>query len=383
MYRHSVFRSATALLVLAIAAQPALSACDGSTRKPSVAKHSAPPTPVGLSITPTAGDAGSPISAEIGLKVNDGKITNVALTDAAGQAVAGEPRADGSSWVPAAALHYGASYTVKVTAVGADGKPVTKTSTFTTAAKPTGPAINSDLMLTNGGTYGVGMPIVVDFGSDVPPESRAAVQQRLFVTSDPPQPGAWRWFSGHEVMYRPQNYWQPGTKITARKALNGVPIGNGHTDEDLTASITIGRKLTVDIDDSTKQMTVFQNDQPIRTIPVSLGKPSTPSSSGTTVVMSREPSTVFRTPEYTAAVQYAMRLTWGGQYIHAAPWSVGDQGVRDVSHGCTNVSTDNGRWLYESLLVGDPVVTRNTGAPLDAGDGWTAWDMSWADYTKA
>lgn len=378
-------RTAAALVVLAVVAQPGLTACHASLQsKPKVARSTAPPTPpAALAITPVAGDSGVPISTEIGTKVNGGKITSVSLVDAGGQPVAGELRADGSSWVPAAALRFATSYHAKVTAAGPDGRTVTRETTFTTAAKAGGPAVTSDLMLTDGATYGVGMPIVVDFGSDVPAESRAAVQQRLFVKSDPPQPGAWHWFSAREVMYRPEKYWQPGTKITARKLLNGVAIGNGHADEDLSATITIGRKLTIDIDDATKRMNVYRNDALVKTMPVSLGKPSTPSSSGTTVIMSREPYTVFHTPEYTVGVQYAMRLTWGGQYIHAAPWSVGDQGYRDVSHGCTNVSTENAKWLYEQTLVGDPVVTRNTGTPLDPGDGWTAWDMSWADYTKA
>ncbi|MEV0568101.1 Ig-like domain-containing protein [Dactylosporangium sp. NPDC050588] len=373
-------RTAAALVALAVGAQLGLSACHSSTKKPTAAKWTAPPPAVGLAVSPAAGESGVAISTEIGTKVNDGKITEVVLTDAAGQRVAGEFREDGTSWVPATALRYGTAYTAKVTAVGADNKPVTRETAFTTAAKASGPVVTSDLMLTNGGTYGVGMPIVVEFGSDVPQESRAAVQQRLFVKSDPPQPGAWHWFGGRQVMYRPEKYWQPGTKITARKALNGVRIGSGHADEDFAATVTIGRKLTIDIDNATKQMNVYQNDALVRTMPVSLGKPSTPTSSGATVIMSREASTVFRTPEYTVAVQYAMRLTWGGQYIHAAPWSVGDQGQRNVSHGCTNVSTANAQWLYEQTLVGDPVTTRNTGVPLDPGDGWTAWDLSWADY---
>jgi lipoprotein-anchoring transpeptidase ErfK/SrfK len=378
-------RSVTALLVVAVAAPPALSACDGSsTPRPAVARSTeAPPAPVALSITPAAGDAGVPISTEIGLKVSEGRVTDVSLVDAAGQKVGGEARPDGSSWVPAGALRYATSYTARVTAVGADGRPVTRETTFTTVARASGPAVTSDLMLTNGATYGVGMPVVVEFGSEVPPQSRAAVTRRLFVTSDPPQPGAWHWFGGRQVMYRPEHYWQPGTKITARKLLNGVPIGNGHADDDFSASVTIGRKLTIDIDNATKRLSVHQNDALVRTMPVSLGKPSTPTSSGTTVIMSREPTSVFRTPEYTTTVQYAMRLTWGGQYIHAAPWSVGDQGVRNVSHGCTNVSTANAKWLYESVLIGDPVTTRGTGVPLDPGDGWTAWDLSWTDFTKA
>ncbi|GAA0713569.1 L,D-transpeptidase family protein [Dactylosporangium roseum] len=370
-------RSAMMLVVLAVGAQLGLSACDGA-KKPTATKSTTPP--VGLVVTPPAGNSGVPVSTEIGTKVTDGKITDMSLTDATGQRVAGEFREDGAAWVPATTLRYDTAYTAKVTAVGKDNKAVTHESRFTTMAKPKGQAVTSELMLTNGGTYGVGMPIVVEFGSDVPEQSRAAVQQRLFVKSDPPQPGAWRWFGGKQVMYRPEKYWQPGTKITARKALDGVRIGDRYADEDASATVTIGRKLVIDIDNATKQLSVYQNDALVKTAPVSLGKSSTPTSSGNTVIMSREAYTVFRTPEYTAPVQFAMRLTWGGQYIHAAPWSVGDQGRRNVSHGCTNVSTDNARWLYEQTLVGDPVTTRNTEVGLDPGDGWTAWDIPWEQY---
>ncbi|WP_432975274.1 Ig-like domain-containing protein [Dactylosporangium sp. CA-233914] len=370
-------RTSVALLALA----GALSACHDSPRT-GARTTAPPPKPAAVQITPAAGDKTVPISAEIGTTVTDGNVTAISLAESGGQPVAGALRPDGSSWVPAAALKYNTAYTAKVTAVGADKKPVTRETTFTTVAKPAGQSVNSDLMLADGGTYGVGMPIVVEFGSDVPEASRAGVVKRLFVTSDPPQPGAWHWFGGKQVMYRPEHYWQPGTKITARKALNGVSIGDGHADEDLTATVTIGRKLTIDIDNATKQLQVHSGDELVRTMPVSLGKSSTPSSSGTTVIMSREPTALFKTPEYTTTVQYAMRLTWGGQYIHAAPWSVGDQGVRNVSHGCTNVSTDNARWLYENVLVGDPVTTRNTEVGLDPGDGWTAWNMSWPDYQK-
>ena len=41
-----------------------------------------------------------------------------------------------------------------------------------------------------------------------------------------------------------------------------------------------------------------------------------------------------------------MRLTWGGEFIHAAPWSVADQGKRNVSHGCVNLSPENAECLF-------------------------------------
>jgi lipoprotein-anchoring transpeptidase ErfK/SrfK len=57
-------------------------------------------------------------------------------------------------------------------------------------------------------------------------------------------------------------------------------------------------------------------------------------------------------PEYyRLTVEYAMRLTWTGEFLHAAPWSVGSQGRANVSHGCTGMSTSNAAWLYANSTV--------------------------------
>ena len=50
-----------------------------------------------------------------------------------------------------------------------------------------------------------------------------------------------------------------------------------------------------------------------------------------------------------------MRVTYSGEFIHAAPWSVGSQGCANVSHGCTGMSTDNADWLYHMSVRGDVV----------------------------
>jgi lipoprotein-anchoring transpeptidase ErfK/SrfK len=122
---------------------------------------------------------------------------------------------------------------------------------------------------------------------------------------------------------------------------------------------------------------------------VSLGKPSTPSSSGTLVVMEKKETTVFDTTDdadasdrYRIDIDFAQRLTWKGEYIHSASWSVGDQGKRNVSHGCVNLSPSNARWLFDKTLVGDPVTVKGTERQLAAGNGWTAWDVTWAEFVK-
>ncbi|SLH57959.1 ErfK/YbiS/YcfS/YnhG family protein [Mycobacteroides abscessus subsp. abscessus] len=53
--------------------------------------------------------------------------------------------------------------------------------------------------------------------------------------------------------------------------------------------------------------------------------------------------------------EYAVRLTWGGVFVHSAPWSVDSQGYANVSHGCINLSPDDAAWYYNTVGIGDPV----------------------------
>jgi lipoprotein-anchoring transpeptidase ErfK/SrfK len=312
-----------------------------------------------------------------------GQITKIALTPAGGGPVSGNLRQDGSSWVPDAPLQYSTAYTASVIGHSADGRAVTKTTSFTTMGKP-GQTTDTGLYLQNGETVGVAMPVVVQFDQPVPDSARAAVQKRLFVNTVPFQPGVWSWASGTQVWYRAPEYWKPGTTISVRSALEGVPLGDGsYGDADRSATVTVGQKVFMDVDNGTKQMSVYVNDQLVRQMPVSLGKPSTPSSSGNMVTMSHDYTTIFDVPgEYRVQVYYAMRLTWGGEFIHDAPWSVGDQGHTNVSHGCVNMSDENSAWLFSITHVGDPVTVKGTEVQLANGNGWTAWNESWADYVK-
>ncbi|WP_329107971.1 Ig-like domain-containing protein [Micromonospora sp. NBC_01699] len=329
------------------------------------------------------------MSTEIGTTVTGGKVTDVTLTTD-GAKVAGSLREDGSSWVPASPLKYSKKYDATVTATGTSGEVQTKTTSFTTMAKP-GSQIGSGLYLFDDMIYGVAMPVVVEFSPGIPKKDRAAVQRRMFVDTAPAQPGAWHWVdNGTQAYYRAPEYWQPETKLTVRIALEGIPLSNGrYGNVDRKASVKIGNRFEMKVDNATKQMTVFENGNLVRTMPVSLGKKSTPSSSGTMVVMEKKETTVFDTSDdpnpanrYVTDIDFAQRLTWGGEYIHAAPWSVAQQGRTNVSHGCVNLSTPNARWLFEKTKTGDPVTVQGTERKLADGNGWTAWNMSWAEFVK-
>ena len=338
-----------------------------------------------VEVTPAKDAKDVPVSAEIALKA--GKVKDVKLKGADGKEVPGELRPDGSSWVPASPLQYSTAYTAEVTSdAGGGGR-----TTFTTMARP-GNRIEAHLYLGDNATYGQAMPIVVEFkNGGVAKANRAAVEKRLFVKSDPKQEGAWHWDSDIQVEYRPKDYWKPGTKLNVRLGLGGLPIGSkfGAVDITSTSSIDTVRRI-IEVDNATKKLTAKQDDQVVQTYPVSLGKTAKPSLSGTMVIIERLDKTVFDSSTYGTPVdsadgyrtdiQFAERLTWDGQFIHAAPWSVDDQGKRNVSHGCVNVSLEAGQWIYNWTKVGDPVVVKGTEEHLGQGNGFTAWDLPWDQF---
>ena len=338
-----------------------------------------------LTITPAAGTGNVPISSEVGITLTAGQITDVSLTKAgSAEKIPGSMRDDGTAWIPAAPLAFNSTYNATVAGHSTDGsESVTTKTSFTTMAKP-GRETGVGLYPTSGETVGVAMPVALEFNPPVPDAARAQVQKRLFVTTNPPQPGAWHWASGSQLWYRAPNYWRPGTTITVRAALAGLPMGdNTFGDSDRSTKVTVGPKQLIEIENATKTMSLYANDQLVRRMPVSLGKESTPSSSGHMVVMSKQETALFDVPgEYRTTVDKAMRLTWGGEFIHAASWSVEDQGVRNVSHGCVNLSDENAAWLFGVAHLGDPVIMRNTETPLANGNGWTAWNMPWSEYIK-
>jgi lipoprotein-anchoring transpeptidase ErfK/SrfK len=374
------------LTVTVVAAPLVITACT-EDRKPGVAEERS--TQPELTLTPGDRATEVPVSAEIGTRVTGGQVTTVRLSDDTGKEVKAEPREDGSAWVPSVPLQPKKTYSAEVTATSGSGKTTTGKTTFTTMAKSSKPAITSTLYFANKQTYGTAMPVTVAFDPPIPKEARADVQRRLFVKTNPPQPGVWSWLDdGSQVYYRAPDFWRPGTTISVRAGLEGLPIGKDSIgDADRTATSKIGRQVSLEVDNARKQMSVYQDGKLIRKIPVSLGKPSTPTSSGKMVIMEKHQNVTFDTrgePNggYVVDVEDAQRLTWGGEFIHGAPWSEGDQGKTNVSHGCTNVSAAAADWLMGITQVGDLVTFTGTEVQLQPGNGWTAWNVSWAEFVK-
>ena len=86
--------------------------------------------------------------------------------------------------------------------------------------------------------------------------------------------------------------------------------------------------------------------------------------------------------EYDLRVKYAMRITSSGEFLHAAPWNAGHFGRRNASHGCVGMSTRDASWLFHHTLIGDPVVTTGTSRRVEHGNGYSDWNISYAQYKK-
>ncbi|CAM3176281.1 Lipoprotein-anchoring transpeptidase ErfK/SrfK [Stackebrandtia soli] len=349
-----------------------------------------------VTLTPEAGHEKAPLSTEVGITVEGGEITEIVMRDEGGGDVAGRLRDDASSWVPDKPLKPAMTYTVNVTAVDERRIPNKVETSFTTMAAPK-KTVEPRIWNEAGYAYGQAMPVMLDFPEDyeVPEKYRDDVERRLFVTTEPAQAGSWHWFNGRHLEYRAEEFWVPGTTIDVHAALKGVPLGRGeYGAKDMKRTISIDKtERVIEVSNKDKEMVAKKNGEVVKKMPISLGKSSTPSYSGTMTIMEQLQSTVFDTTAqcggrvmgdncYRTPVDWAMRLTWSGQFIHSAPWSVGDQGHRNVSHGCVNASAESAKWVFNFSRVGDPVVITGTEEDLPYGDGYASYDLDWDEFRQ-
>ncbi|WP_189222240.1 L,D-transpeptidase family protein [Saccharothrix coeruleofusca] len=362
----------------------------GSDGAGPVETSSAPPAkPVSLSlgVTDQAVDVapGLPVVATAA----DGKLTEVSLTNAEGKAVSGQLSPDGLQWTNTESLGYEKRYTLSVTGQGSDGKPVTKTSTFTTVKPRTLTFLSINPL--DGTTVGVGQPL--GFYFDEPIADKAAVESMISITTEPKVEGAFYWFNEKEVHWRPQNFWTPGTKVTIDARIYGKHVGNGiYGQEDRHVTTTIGDAVIHEADGQTHQVVTKVNGQVVRTMPTSMGDAQNPTPVGTYVLTEKHSNMVMDSRTYglsleaggyVTPVDWAVRMSNSGIFFHSAPWSVGDQGHRNVSHGCLNLSPENAKWVFDNAKQGDVVVVTNSGGPrLEAWDGFGDWQVPWDQWVK-
>jgi len=350
-------------------------------------------SPVSINVSPS-GQSINP-ATPIVVKASNGTLTSVSVTNSVkGTPIAGSLSTDHTTWTSTDQLGYG--YTYAVDAVGAGsggGKPNEQKSTISTL-KPAGLAYPNMVPApasVAGTGVGVGEPVIFQFKQPV--RNKAAVQAALTVTTTPSQPGQWFWIASNEVHYRAQNYWQPNTTIHVTANTFGVDFGGGvYGAEDRDVTLHVHNAIIAKADGNSEQMQVFNNGALVNTIPISMGKDSTPTHIGTHVVTAKAAQTVMDScsygvcsgPQAYKATEYnAVRISNDGEFVHENPNTVGVQGHDNVSHGCINVNQANSLWFFNYMNVGDVVeVTNSGGQQLPVWDALGDWSLPWPQWSK-
>lgn len=240
--------------------------------------------------------------------------------------------------------------------------------------------VHASLLEYDGGTYGVGMPIIMRF--DVAVTDPTALEQAITVTvGGAPAAGAWYWFTATEAHYRLADYWPADTAITMNAPLKGLSAGAGLAyDDNLTLQMRTGDAHISTVDANTLQMTVTSNGAVVNTLPVSLGKATTPTYNGTKVVMEKDQTERMVGPGYDEEVPWSLRITNSGEFIHAAAWN-SQIGQASTSNGCTNLDTDAAIWMYNFSIIGDVVLYPNAPGPtMPSWDGYGDWNLDWSTW---
>jgi lipoprotein-anchoring transpeptidase ErfK/SrfK len=340
-----------------------------------------------IDVTPASASVDVPIDPPVTVTAAAGKLTAVTLTDQKDRTVAGAMSADGASWTSTDPLRIADHYRLVASAVDSDGVRAERSAFFATVSPRK--VLETSISPLSGQSVGVGMPIIVRFNTAV--RDRAAVEQALTVTSSKPAEGAWSWVSDTEVHYRPKDYWPAYSDVKLDVNLKNVDAGRGVWGmASRTVKFRTGSSMVSVVDVDRHTLSVFRNGKKTRVIPVTTGKAEFLTRNGIKVILEKHTMKIMdsttvgipkSSPEYyRLEVPYAMRVTWSGEFVHAAPWSTGDQGRDNVSHGCVGMSMSNAIWLFNQSQVGDIVKVVGSSRPLEPGNGYTDWNVSWTDW---
>jgi lipoprotein-anchoring transpeptidase ErfK/SrfK len=276
--------------------------------------------------------------------------------------------------------------------------------TKTKPPKPKGKPVHvSSAVLSDGSQVGVGMPIILLLSRRIREARDFSAATRVTVNGHAINGG---WYferkygdPGHpiEADYRPARYWPGHAQIHMELKTKGKSAGKGLVfSNDLSLAFSTGAAHIVTVDDATHQLTVMSDGHQwpdaSTTFPVSLGLSATPTKRGIKVIMEKGLDIPMSGPGYyDAHVKLTQRLTYDGEYLHAAPWNcVGSPGCTgpqnnigsaDSSNGCTNLKPQDAQTLYDFLGIGDVVQYPNASGPLmGLGDGYGDWNVPWPQW---
>jgi lipoprotein-anchoring transpeptidase ErfK/SrfK len=130
----------------------------------------------------------------------------------------------------------------------------------------------------------------------------------------------------------------------------------------------------------------------VRSVPISAGRTKYPTMGGVHIVLYKSYDVIMdsqtvgiprNSPDgYYEHVFWDVAISNGGEFVHAAPWSVGAQGNSNVSHGCVNLSPADATWFYGFSTLGDVVEVVGSPRPPSDDAGTLDWRLPWEQWAQ-
>ncbi|MFI1926709.1 MULTISPECIES: Ig-like domain-containing protein [unclassified Streptomyces] len=361
-----------------------------------------PPAPEDvIRVSPADGTKGVRPEERLLVRVPGGRLESVKVVrsqDAQETPVPGRITADGSSWRPDDdRLGLAARYTVDAVALDGDGNRSARHTTFTTYVPEE--RFIGYVTPENRSTVGTGMIVSLEFNREI--DNRAAVQRAVRVTAEPAADIRPHWFGDTRLDFRPEEYWEPGTRVTVTLGLRDVEGAPGvYGLQDKSFSFTVGRSQVSLVDAAKHTMQVRRDDELLATVPITAGAPKNTTYNGKMVVTEMLELTRMNGAtvgfkkangkgEYDIPdVPHAMRLTSSGTFLHGNYWAEDVFGRVNVSHGCVGLRDVKGGasdtpagWFFDRSLVGDVIeVVHSKDKQVAPDNGLGGWNMTWKEW---
>jgi lipoprotein-anchoring transpeptidase ErfK/SrfK len=222
-----------------------------------------------------------------------------------------------------------------------------------------------------GEVVGVAHPVVVTFRAPV--ADRRAAERAIDIKSASAMTGKFEWLDNNVVQWAPDRFWPAhstialsvgglATNFQTGPAVVGVANVSDHT---FTVSID-------GVDAGPPAALPAPHHRPHwgedGVFPASMGRPEYPTPVGIYTVLGKERDVTMDSSSvgipvdapdgYLLDVEYAVRFTSRGLFVHSAPWAVNSLGYDNVSHGCISLSPEDAEWYFNTVNVGDPVIVQ-------------------------
>jgi lipoprotein-anchoring transpeptidase ErfK/SrfK len=222
-----------------------------------------------------------------------------------------------------------------------------------------------------GAVVGVAHPVVVTFRAPV--ANRHAAERAISLTSAPPMTGRFEWLDNDVVRWVPDRFWPAhrtvalsvgglSTEFETGPAVVGVANISDHTFRVSIDGVEAGPPPSL----PAPHHRPHWGEQGV--MPASMGRPEYETPVGSYTVLSKDRTVIMDSSSvgipvddpdgYRIPVDYAVRITSRGLFVHSAPWALNSLGLENVSHGCISLSPADAEWYFNTVNVGDPVIVR-------------------------